>query len=103
GSASEGVPDGYLVGPFGSAELSVDEVDGIVQRANAQAGRTRAAIRLPLGSTTRMVISVSDLQGNLLAIFRMPDATVFSIDVSATNPRNILYFPTPPLNPHATP
>jgi uncharacterized protein GlcG (DUF336 family) len=65
----------------------------------AQANRTRAGIRLPLGSTTRMVISVSDLQGNLLAINRMPDATIFSIDVSATKARNMVYFPSTRLNP----
>ncbi len=99
GSPNAGVPDGYLVGPAGSAELSAAEVDGIVRRAEAQANSTRAAIRLPLGRTTRMVISVSDLQGNLLAIFRMPDATVFSIDVSATKARNMVYFPSTRLDP----
>ena len=88
-----------MVGPAGSAEISAAEVDGIVRRAVAQANSTRAAIRLPLGSTTRMVISVSDLQGNLLTIFRMPDATVFSIDVSATKARNMVYFPTTRLDP----
>src|SRR5262249_49414610 len=66
-------------------------------------GRARAAIRLPLGSTTRMVISVSDLQGNLLAIFRMPDATVFSIDVSATKARNMVYFPSTRVDPNDMP
>src|SRR5262249_14678852 len=66
-------------------------------------GRARAAIRLPLGSTTRMVISVSDLQGNLIAIFRMPDATVFSIDVSAAKARNMVYFPSTRLDPNDLP
>jgi uncharacterized protein GlcG (DUF336 family) len=80
------------VGPFGSAELSADEVTFIIQQAVGQAQRTRAAIRLPLGSTTRMVIAVSDLLGNLLAIFRMPDSTIFSIDVAATKARNVVYF-----------
>jgi uncharacterized protein GlcG (DUF336 family) len=103
GSPVDGVPDGYLVGPSGSAELSPEEVDGIVRRSQAQANITRAAIRLPLGSTTRMVISVSDLQGNLLAIFRMPDATVFSIDVSATKARNMVYFPSTRLDPNDLP
>jgi uncharacterized protein GlcG (DUF336 family) len=94
-----GVPDGYLVGPLGSAELAPEEVDRIVRQAEAQANRTRAGIRLPLGSPTRMMISVSDLQGNLLAIFRMPDATVFSIDVSASKARNVAYFSAQRVNP----
>ncbi len=94
-----GVPDGYLVGPFGSAELAPEEVDRIVNQAVATANRTRAAIRLPLGSTTRMVISVSDLQGNLLALFRMPDSTIFSIDVAATKARNVVYFSSARVDP----
>ncbi len=94
-----GLPDGYLVGPSGSAELSVQDVDGIVQRANATGNTLRAAIRLPLGSRARFFISVSDLQGNLLAIFRQPDATVFSLDVSATKARNMAYFSSPRRDP----
>jgi uncharacterized protein GlcG (DUF336 family) len=98
-----GVPDGYLVGPLGSAELSPDEVDRIVRQAEAQANRTRAAIRLPLGSTTKMMISVADLQGNMLAIFRMPDATVFSIDVAASKARNVAYFSSARVDPNDLP
>ena len=44
--------------------LSVDDVSRIVQNAIDRANLTRAAIRLPLGSRTRMVISVADLDGN---------------------------------------
>jgi uncharacterized protein GlcG (DUF336 family) len=64
----------------------------IVSQAVAQADRTRAAIRLPLGSTTRMVIAVSDLQGTILGLFRMPDSTIFSIDVAVAKARNVVYF-----------
>lgn len=91
-SPRSGVPDGYLVGPRGSAELSPEDVDRIVSQAVAQANITRAAIRLPLGSRTRMVIAVGDLAGNVLALFRMPDATVFSIDVAVAKARNVVYF-----------
>jgi uncharacterized protein GlcG (DUF336 family) len=87
-----GVPDGYLVGPNGSAELSPEEVDRMIQRGVATANTLRAAIRLPLGSRARFVIAVSDLSGNLLALFRQPDATIFSIDVAATKARNMAYF-----------
>lgn len=85
-------PNGYLVGPLPGSQLTRDEVDGIVQRAVAKAKRTRAAIRLPLNSYARMAISVADLDGTILAIYRMPDATVFSIDVSVAKSRNVIWF-----------
>lgn len=85
-------PNAYLAGPIAGSQLSRDEVDGIVQRAIAQSKRTRAAIRLPLNSHARMVIAVADLDGTILAIYRMPDATVFSIDVSVAKARNVIYF-----------
>ena len=39
-----------------------------------------------------MMFAVSDLDGNLLALYRMPDATVFSIDVAVAKSRNVIYF-----------
>jgi len=86
-------PNGYLTGPVGGTIPAAD-VDGIVKRAVAKAKRTRAAIRLPLNSYTRMVIAVADLDGTILAIYRMPDATVFSIDVAVAKARNVIYFST---------
>lgn len=85
-------PNGYLVGPLAGSQLTREEVDAVVQRAVAQSKKTRAAIRLPLNSYARMVISVADLDGTILAIYRMPDATVFSIDVSVAKSRNVIYF-----------
>jgi uncharacterized protein GlcG (DUF336 family) len=88
-------PDGYLVGPTGSTYpggLTKDEVDAVVTSAFNTASHTRAQIRLPIGQRTRMMISVADLDGNLLAIYRMPDATIFSIDVSVAKARNVIYF-----------
>jgi uncharacterized protein GlcG (DUF336 family) len=87
-------PDGDLVtpgaGPLGG--LSASEVKGILDNAEAEAKLTRAAIRLPLGSRTRMVIAVADLDGTIIGLRRMPDSTVFSIDVAATKARNMVYF-----------
>jgi uncharacterized protein GlcG (DUF336 family) len=39
-----------------------------------------------------MVIAVSDLDGTLIALNRMPDATIFSIDVASAKARNVIYF-----------
>jgi uncharacterized protein GlcG (DUF336 family) len=82
----------YLVGPIAGSRLTAAEVDGIVQRAIATAKRTRAAIRLPLDRYARMVIAVGDTDGKLLALYRMPDATVFSVDVAVAKSRNVTYF-----------
>ena len=90
-------PDGDLIppaaGPLGG--LSAADVKQILDNAEAEANLTRAAIRLPLGSRTRMVISVADLDGTIIGLRRMQDSTVFSIDVAATKARNMVYFNGP--------
>jgi len=86
------VPDGFLVTPRAGSALAQAEVEQIVQQAIAGASRTRAVIRLPPGERARMVIAVGDLDGSLLALYRMPDATVFSIDVAVAKARNVVWF-----------
>jgi uncharacterized protein GlcG (DUF336 family) len=98
-----GVPSGYLFGPNASAQLTAAQVNSVVSRANAQAQRTRAAIRLPLGSSTRMVIAVAGLDGTILGLFRMPDATIFSIDVAVAKSRNAIYFSSAGRDPRDLP
>jgi uncharacterized protein GlcG (DUF336 family) len=87
-------PEGDLIaptsGPIGG--LSASDVKGILDNAEAEANLTRAAIRLPLGSRARMVISVADMDGTIIGLRRMADATVFSIDVAASKARNMVYF-----------
>lgn len=87
-------PEGDLIpvqaGPLGG--LSQSDVQGIVDAAVAAANLTRAVIRLPDGSRARMVIAVSDLDGTLIALHRMPDATMFSVDVAVAKSRNVIYF-----------
>ena len=87
--------DGWLSGPTASTELSVAEVTALINASVDVASRTRAAIRLPLGARSRMVIAVGDLAGNILGLYRMPDATVFSLDVSVAKARNVVYFSGP--------
>jgi uncharacterized protein GlcG (DUF336 family) len=90
GSAPEGDLIAPRSGPLGG--LTQSDVQGIVNAAIATANQTRAVIRLPIGSRARMVIAISDLDGTLLALNRMPDATVFSIDVAVAKSRNVIYF-----------
>jgi uncharacterized protein GlcG (DUF336 family) len=90
-------PENYLLGPRASRVpqgLSADDVRRIVEQSVAVALRTRAQIRLPQNQPSRMVIGISDQAGDLLAVFRMPDATVFSADVAMTKARNAYYFST---------
>jgi uncharacterized protein GlcG (DUF336 family) len=97
--AGKPAPEGDLVPPHPSVNpdptnggLTSAEVKQILDNAEATANTTRAAIRLPLGSRVRMVIAVSDLDGTLIGLRRMPDATVFSVDVAASKARNMVYF-----------
>jgi uncharacterized protein GlcG (DUF336 family) len=96
-------PEGWLVGPSASATLSAADVTAIVQSAIGTASLTRAAIRLPVGTRASMVISVADLDGNILGLYRMPDALIFSVDVALTKARNVVYFSGPNRDPRDLP
>jgi uncharacterized protein GlcG (DUF336 family) len=88
-----GAPEfGDLVAARAGSALSAADVKGILDNAENEANLTRAAIRLPEGSRARMVIAVADLDGTIIGLRRMDDATVFSIDVAASKARNMVYF-----------
>jgi uncharacterized protein GlcG (DUF336 family) len=89
------VPDGWLVTPHDGEGVTAAQVQQIIEQGIAQAQQTRAAIRLPLGSRTEMVFAVADRSGAILGLFRMPDATVFSIDVAVAKARNVAYYADP--------
>lgn len=91
-------PEGDLIAETGSTQggLTQSEVESIVQNALATANLTRAVLRLPEGSRARFAISVADLDGHLLALYRMPDATMFSVDVAVAKARNVIYFSSAP-------
>jgi uncharacterized protein GlcG (DUF336 family) len=90
----EPVPSGFIVAPHGSGvdDLTTADVTKIITDAIAEAELVRAAIRLPRGSRTRMVFAVADTSGEVLGLFRMPDATIFSIDVAVAKARNTAYY-----------
>lgn len=72
--------------------LSAGDVELIVAQALAQAYRTRAAIRRPLGSFAQVNVAVVDVDGTVLGIARTPDAPVFGFDVSAQKARTAAFF-----------
>lgn len=87
-------PEGDLITESASTQggLTLAQVQQIVQQAVTTGNQTRAAIRLPPGSRARFVIAVADLDGHLLALYRMADATIFSVDVAVAKSRNVIWF-----------
>lgn len=102
------VPQFDLVSPRDAVAgtLTEADVETIFTQADAAARRVRAAIRLEVIddtidsvrdirggiSQTRMVFAVTDLEGNVIGLHRMQDATVFSIDVAVAKARNVTYY-----------
>ncbi|MFQ5482323.1 MAG: heme-binding protein, partial [Nitrospinaceae bacterium] len=91
-AGSTAVPSGFLVGPTAGGSLTLADVNQIIQQSIATADRTRAAIRLPFAERARMIFAVGDVNGNILAVFRQSDSTIFSLDVAVTKARNVVYF-----------
>ncbi len=98
-------PEGYLVnpanGPVGG--LTAAEVTSIVNKAIATANIERAVIRLPIGQRAKFAIAIADLDGSIIALNRMPDATIFSIDVAVAKARNLAYFSSQSVDPQDLP
>ena len=89
------VPEGWLVVPHDGDGITKADVEFIVANSIAQSNLTRAAIRLPLGSRAKFVFAVTDRMGNVVGLYREPDATVFSIDVAVAKARNVMYYADP--------
>jgi uncharacterized protein GlcG (DUF336 family) len=89
------VPNGWLVLPHAGTGLTATDVENIVAQGIAESNQIRAQIRLPLNSTARMVFAVSDESGNILGLYRMPDATYFSLAVAVAKARNVAYYNNP--------
>ncbi len=92
------VPAGWLVTPQASqsGDLSAQDVQDVIQAGIDEADRVRAAIRLDAngrpGPRARMVFAVADLDGEILGLYRMQDATYFSIAVAVAKARNMTYY-----------
>jgi uncharacterized protein GlcG (DUF336 family) len=91
------VPEGFLVEPHAAADgsLTAFDVRRIIFQGVQEALITRAAIRLPFDSNAVMVVTVTSKTGEILGQFRMPDSTIFSIDVSTAKARNAAYYADP--------
>ncbi len=78
--------------------LTKEDVKDIITKAAERANRTRAGIRLPIGTTMKVFISVvanPDRPGDLpqiLGVFRTGEATIFSWDVAVQKARTAIFF-----------
>jgi uncharacterized protein GlcG (DUF336 family) len=100
-------PEGWLVVPHDSpaGQITAADVTQIINQGIVEAGQVKAAIREQVdaggnftpGPATKMIFSVTDKDGNVLGLYRMPDATTFSLDVAVAKARNVAYFADPAL------
>ena len=99
--SGQSIPEGWLINPHSSSvdpQFTADEVERIINNGIKEADLTRAAIRLDVnngfrpGARTKMVLAVSDSSGEVLGLYRMHDATIFSVDVAVAKSRNTSYY-----------
>ena len=89
-------PTRGLIGKAG--RLSAEEVKEIISAAAEQALHTRAGIRLPIGTSAKVFISVVNNPNKageapeILGVFRTNEATMFSWDVSVQKARTAVFF-----------
>jgi uncharacterized protein GlcG (DUF336 family) len=86
-------------GKIGSTDrLTQSEVRDIITAAAIRASNTRAAIRLPLGTSAKVWVTVvgnphkAGVPPPILGIFRVGEAPIFSWDVSAQKARTAVFF-----------
>jgi uncharacterized protein GlcG (DUF336 family) len=78
--------------PGGGLAIAAGEAQSLVLSALKVAFSARAQIRIPTNSFAQVTISVVDLDGNVLAMARTPDAPVFGADVSLQKARSAVFF-----------
>lgn len=97
-AAQKSLPvSGYLIGyqPKDGTMLTATEVQQIVNQAIAEANRIRSTLRRPVGLSARFSIGVTDVDGTVLALYRMADAPVFSTDVCVQKARTAVVYSDP--------
>ncbi|MFL6374006.1 MAG: heme-binding protein [Pyrinomonadaceae bacterium] len=75
----------------GSA-LSAAEVSSMLSSGIGAANTIRGAIREPEGSSARVTVAVTDVDGKVLGIFRSVDAPNFGFDVAVQKARTVGFF-----------
>jgi uncharacterized protein GlcG (DUF336 family) len=78
--------------PTGGTAITAAEAQALMTSALSVALSARAAIRNPTNSFSQVTVTVVDLDGNVLAQARTPDAPVFGADVSRQKARSAVFF-----------
>jgi uncharacterized protein GlcG (DUF336 family) len=78
--------------PADGNAITAAEALNLVASALAVANDARAGIRVPSNTHAQVTVSVVDLDGNVLAMARTPDAPVFGADVSLQKARSSVFF-----------
>jgi uncharacterized protein GlcG (DUF336 family) len=71
--------------------VTAAEAQTIVAQGLQLAFIMRAQIRRPLGSFAQITVSVTDLDGNVLALARTPDQPPFGVDVAVQKARSVAF------------
>jgi uncharacterized protein GlcG (DUF336 family) len=77
--------------PAGQA-ITAAEAQALMTSALNVAYSARAAIRIPTNSFAQVTVTIVDLDGNVVAQARTPDAPVFGADVSRQKARSAVFF-----------
>jgi uncharacterized protein GlcG (DUF336 family) len=78
--------------PAGGAAITAAEAQALMTSALNVAYAGRAQIRIPTNSFIQVTVTIVDLDGNVLAQARTPDAPVFGADVSRQKARSAVFF-----------
>jgi uncharacterized protein GlcG (DUF336 family) len=87
------VPEGWLVTPHDGDGITAAEVEDVIVRGVLQSLRTRSAVRA--GANAVLIHAVTDRSGNVVGLYRMPDATNDALDVTVAKARNAAYLANP--------
>ena len=90
--------EGWIVGPTAGTLITKAQVIQLVYQGVAQSLVTRAQIRIPT-TYSRMIFAVTDTNGALLGLYRMPDALCDALDVTPAKARNSYYYASNDLQP----
>lgn len=77
--------------PAGQA-ITAAEAQALMTSTLNVAYQTRAAIRIPTNTNAQVTVTIVDLDGNVLAQARTPDAPIFGADVSRQKARTAVFF-----------
>ncbi|HVC51599.1 MAG TPA: heme-binding protein [Stellaceae bacterium] len=78
--------------PTGGTAITAAEAQALIISSLNVAFQARAAIRVPTNSFAQVTVTIVDLDGNVLAQARTPDAPIFGADVSRQKARTAVFF-----------